>query len=173
MRKTIGAAFPLLLLLLTPRAAFAQAEARDTVPVEIRRFVPMGRCMADFVVDGPEALARLRALPNCADAAAGLDLRERALVPVRVHNRCGSTRLRAHRLERERVVRLHALWIDGMCRMVSASLQWVAVPLPPGFRVEVSHSRVDARRWREGDEPALDSLHGPPFWMLAPEPAPR
>lgn len=159
MRKTIGAAFPLLLLLLAPRAAVAQAEARDTVPVEIRRFVSMGRCHADFVVDGPEALARLRALAPCADVPADLDLRGRALVPVRVHNRCGSTRLRAHRLERERVVRLRALWIDGMCRMVSFRLEWVSVPLPPGFRVEVSHTRVEARSPGDGGDAAdVDGL---------------
>ena len=124
---------------------------RDTQQVVVDRFKAMGGCDAPdgFVLDGPEALARLRRMPGCAGVPDDLPLDRQAFVPVSVHTYCGATEMEAYQLKRERVVRLYVTWVDGGCRRVQSFRTWVGVYNPHGgYRIEVVRRRVGRR-----DEP--------------------
>jgi hypothetical protein len=124
-------------------------EVGDSVPVDHRpRGVSLGQCspVDGFVLDGPEALARLRALPQCADVTAGIDLRDRVLVHVYLHGSCGGpgTSVTASRIDAARLVRVTATWVDRMCRSATTVSRWIAIPRPPaGYRVELERRRVE------------------------------
>ena len=125
-----------------PEAEPAPAAADTGVRVPVRSIAVGGDdcgVVGTFVLDGPEALARLRQYPQCRDVP-DLELADRVIVGVQVGLDCNARyAFAAYRVDAERVVRAVLYSRYGGCRAMRWRDHWLELPRPPaGYRIEVT-----------------------------------